>query len=104
MARRRRANDDEQLIEECLAGNSAAWQRLQDTFLPGFRSALARKYGKPFPSWVEQIGRETFASLFEEHMRRLRAFDVDQATFASYLLVLAGQELARLLRTRQAKG
>ena len=104
MPRKRPFSDQNDLIKECLGGNPAAWQRLQDTYLPGFRDALTRKCGKQFHSLVEELALQTFDSLFDEHMHRLLAFDAGLASFATYLMVLASQELARMLRARHGKG
>jgi len=83
--------EEQLLIRQCLANDSAGWDRLYEHYQPGLLHSIRRRLrGQTHdPNVIEDLAQEVWAWLVAKHMRRLRAFDPEQGRLGSYLDLLA---------------
>jgi RNA polymerase sigma-70 factor (ECF subfamily) len=79
-----------------LAGDEAAWQTWYDETFPGLY-AFVRWRCAGLSDWTDDIVQETWLTA----IRRIRAFDPDQGSFADWLRGIAANLLRNQLRKRR---
>jgi RNA polymerase sigma-70 factor (ECF subfamily) len=79
-----------------LAGDEAAWQTWYDETFPGLY-AFVRWRCAGLSDWTEDIVQETWLTA----IRRIRAFDPDQGSFADWLRGIAANLVRNQLRKRR---
>ena len=80
-----------------LAGDEIAWQTWYDETFPGLY-AFVRWRCADLNDWADDIVQETWLTA----IRRIRAFDPDQASFADWLRGIAANLLRNQLRKRHS--
>src|SRR5436309_10178313 len=79
-----------------LAGNEAAWRNWYDETFPGLY-AFVRWRCAGLNDWIDDIVQETWLTA----IRRLRAFDPDQGSFADWLRGIAANLIRNQVRKRR---
>ena len=80
-----------------LAGDETAWQTWYDETFPGLY-AFARWRCAGLNDWTDDLVQETWLTA----IRRIRAFDPDQGSFADWLRGIAANLLRNQLRNRRS--
>ncbi len=80
-----------------LAGDETAWQTWYDETFPGLY-AFVRWRCAGLNDWADDVVQETWLTA----IRRIRAFDPDQASFADWLRGIAANLLRNRLRKRRS--
>lgn len=91
------SREDRDLVQACLAGDAAAWERLWKRCLPYVAVVLrpwARRRGL-HESDIDELCQDLFAKLWEERQRILGGFQ-GRSSLGQYLAVVAVRHAARV--------
>lgn len=96
---------DKELVERCLAGDTAARERFALRYGPflaeQLRWVLRRSGEKTDPAWAEDLAQELFTLLLRDDCAALRAFRWD-SSLNRYLALIAGRHAVHFLRRQGA--
>lgn len=100
-------NDERDLIDSCIRGDSRAWESLVKVYGPSVYSAarftLRRVLGVSGEADVENVVQTVFVALCEKKMRRLRSFQ-GRARFRTWLTSVTTRYALNHVRTEKRKG
>ena len=94
---------DQQLQEDCLAGDPAAWRRLVATHETLLLAHIAQHVpiDREAGDTAEDVLQKVWFALLEHDCRRLRDYDPARGSLATYLKAVASQQAALSRRKRR---